>query len=128
MNSLELDLTAQHMDNLIRNLSGFNLEVDKIERDGNCFFRAVASQLNRHLREYKEHIEGHCTSLGLGISEAFDTRRLRELFVKEVSDNIEEYRDWMTTGVNGLEEVYKFSQDGFFANEVGDLCARATAN
>ncbi|CAH3116899.1 unnamed protein product, partial [Pocillopora meandrina] len=88
---------------------------------------AVASQLNRHLREYKEHIEGHCTSLGLGISEAFDTRRLRELFVKEVSDNIEEYRDWMTTGVNGLEEVYKFSQDGFFANEVGDLCARATA-
>ena len=127
MNSLELDLTAQHMDNLIRNLSGFNLEVDKIERDGNCFFRAVASQLNRHLREYKEHIEGHCTSLGLGISEAFDTRRLRELFVKEVSDNIEEYRDWMTTGVNGLEEVYKFSQDGFLANEVGDLCARATA-
>ena len=66
MNSLELDLTAQHMDNLIRNLSGFNLEVDKIERDGNCFFRAVASQLNRHSREYKEHIEEHCTSLGLG--------------------------------------------------------------
>ena len=47
--------------------------------------------------------------------------------MKEVSDSIEEYRDWMTTGVNGLEEVYKFSQDGFFANEVGDLCARATA-
>ena len=33
----------------------------------------------------------------------------------------------MTTGVNGLEEVYKFSQDGFFRNEVGDTCARATA-
>ena len=48
--------------------------------------------------------------------------------MKEASDNIEEYRDWMTTGVNELEEVYKFSQDGFFANEVGDLCARATAN
>ena len=71
------------MDNLIRNLSGLNLEVDKIERDGNCFFRAVASQLNRHLREYRERIEGHCTSPGLGISEAFDTRRLRELFVKK---------------------------------------------
>ena len=83
MNSLELDLTAQHMNNLIRNLSGFNLEVDKIERDGNCFFQAVASQLNRHSREYREHIEEHCTYLGLGISEAFDTRRLRELFVKK---------------------------------------------
>ena len=101
---------------MIRNLSGFNLEVDKIERDGNCLFRAVASQLNRHLGEYREHIEEHCTFLGLGINEAFETRRLRVLFVKEVSNNIEEYRDWMKTGVNGLEEVYKFSQDGFFAN------------
>ena len=80
---MELDLTAQHMDSLIRNLLGFNLEVDKIERDGNCFFKAVASQLNRHSREYREHIEDHCTSLGFGISEAFDTRRLRELFVKK---------------------------------------------
>ena len=130
MNSLEQDLTNQHMDNLIRNLSGFNLEVDKIERDRNCFFRAVASQLNRHLREYRKHIEEHCTSLGLRINEAFDKRRLGELLVKEVSNNIEEYRDWMTltpTGVNGLEEVYKFSQNGFFAYEVGDFCARATA-
>ena len=79
------------------------------------------------MREYGENIEEHCTSLGLGINEALDTCRLRELFVREVSDNIEEYRDWMTTGVDGLEEVYKFSQDGFFADEVGDLCARATA-
>ena len=85
--------TAQHMDDLIRNLSGFNLKVDKIERDRNFFFRAVASQLNRHLREYREHIEEHYISLGVGISEAFNTRRLRELFVREVSDNIEEYRD-----------------------------------
>ena len=37
MNSMELDLTAQHMDNLIRNLSGSNLEVHKIERDGTFF-------------------------------------------------------------------------------------------
>ena len=34
---MELDLTAQHMDNLIGNLSGSNLEVDKIERDGTFF-------------------------------------------------------------------------------------------
>ena len=48
--------------------------------------------------------------------------------MREASGNIEEYRDWMTIGVNELGEVYKFSQDGSFANEVGDLCARATAN
>ena len=48
MNSLEQDLTAQHMDNLIRNLSGFNLEVDKIERDGNCFFRVGEGSARFH--------------------------------------------------------------------------------
>ena len=37
MSSLELDLTGQHMGNLIRNLSGSNLEVDKIERDRTFF-------------------------------------------------------------------------------------------
>ena len=42
MNSSKLDLTAQHMDNLMRNLSGFNLEVDKIAKNGNCFFRALS--------------------------------------------------------------------------------------
>ena len=40
--------------------------------------------------------------------------------MKEVSGSIEEYRDWIKTGVNGLEDVYKFSQDEYFANEVGD--------
>ena len=39
------------MDNLIRNLSGFNLKVDKIERDRNCFFRAVASKINFFSRD-----------------------------------------------------------------------------
>ena len=33
MNSSKLDLTAQHMDNLMRNLSGFSLEVDKIAKN-----------------------------------------------------------------------------------------------
>ena len=40
MDSLKLDLTAQHMDYLMRNLSGFNLEVDKIAKNGNCFFQS----------------------------------------------------------------------------------------
>ena len=65
MNSSKLDLTAQYMDNLMRNLSGFNLEVEKIAKKGSCFFRAVTSRLSKHLRGYREHIEEHCTSLGL---------------------------------------------------------------
>ena len=33
----------------------------------------------------------------------------------------------MTFGDNELEEVRRFKQDGFFAHEVGDLCAKAMA-
>ena len=62
MNSLELDSTAQHMDNLIRNLSGSNLEVDKIERDGTFFsdlFEVVPGSTPR-LRLYKANWSASC--------------------------------------------------------------------
>ena len=75
---------------------------------------------------YREQIEAHCTLLGLGRSEDEDTRKLRELFVKEISENIDAYKDWMTTNSH-LEEIDKFNQDGYFASEVGDLCVKATA-
>ena len=94
---------------------------------GTVFFRAIASQLCKHLTLYGEQIEEHCTSLGLGQSETHDANQLRELFVNEVTENIEDYRDWMTFGDNELEEVRIFKQDGFFAHEVGDLCAKAMA-
>lgn len=126
LNAMGLDLTAQHSDNLTRNLSGLKLGVDKVARDGNCFFRAVARQLSKHLILYREQIKAPCTLLGLGESEEEDTAKLRKLFVKEVSENIDDYKDWMT-GNNQLEDVDKFNQDGYFASEVGDLCAKATA-
>ena len=45
LNTMGMDLTSQHAENLHRNLSGFNLELDKVLRDGNCFFRSVARQI-----------------------------------------------------------------------------------
>ena len=39
LNTLGMDLTSQHAEKLHRNLSGFNLELDKAIRDGNCFFK-----------------------------------------------------------------------------------------
>ena len=64
--------------------------------------------------------------LGLGKSEKEDCEKLRTLFVGEVSENIAYYKNWLT-GNNHLEEVAKFNDDGYFASEVGDLCAKATA-
>lgn len=79
------------------------------------------------LRLYKEQIQHHCSLLGLGKDEASDTKLLRQLFVKEVTENIRDYKDWIASAEDELEQVAKFKQDGFFASEVGDLCARATA-
>ena len=125
LNDIGLDLTDQRNDNLERNLSGFNLVLDKCARDGNCFFTAVSRQLRKHLNFFRDQLEDHCTLLGIGAeSEEEDSRILRKLFVKEVLENIDDYKNWMTSS-NYLEEVKKFYQDDYFASEVGDLCARA---
>ena len=44
-----------------------------------------------------------------------------------MNEDIRDYKDWMSSAEDELEQVAKFKQDGFFASEVGDLCARATA-
>lgn len=54
-NTLNFDLTTQHNDNLLRNLSGFNLEVDTMPRDGNCLFRSLVRQLYRYLQNNQDN-------------------------------------------------------------------------
>lgn len=127
LNTMGMDMTSQHAENLKRNLSGLNLELDKVAGDGNCYFRAVVRHLPKYLTGNKEQLEQHCLSLGFGKNEEENTAKLRQLFVNEVTEHIGDYESWMTAGINNLEMVSKFSQSGFFASEVGDLCARATA-
>lgn len=128
LNDIGTNMAAQHRDNLVRNLSGFDLEVDEIAKDGNCFFRATVRQLHNHLRKLKEQIQPHIDSLGLGKSEQDDSERLRNLFVQELKENFDEYREWMSGNAGHmLTEIDLFARDGYFASEVGDICARATA-
>lgn len=97
---MELNLTPQHKDNLLRNLTGFNLQLDPINKDGNCFFRATARQLQKHLQRSDLQNLQHISSLGLGINEERDTENLRLLFVREVTENLDEYREWMSCSSN----------------------------
>ena len=129
LNTTELDLTAQHNDNLIRNLSGFNLQLDPIEKDGNCFFRATARQLNKLLQrsDLSNDQLQHISLLGLGINEESDTRNLRLNFVREVTQNNDEYRQWMCSP-SFASDIERFQNDGHFASEIGDICAKACAN
>ena len=129
LNTMEFDLTAQHLDNLIRNLSGFRLKVDQIPKDGNCFFRATARQLHKHfiLQGSDELTRQHILSVGLGKSEELDAKNLRLLFVKELNENINEYKEW-TSSTSAIVDIERFKKDGFFASEIGDLCAKVCAN
>lgn len=73
LNSIELSLIAQHEDNTTRNLSGCDRKVDPIKKDGNCFFRATARQLQKHLVQGSELLSRqHISSLGLEINEERD--------------------------------------------------------
>lgn len=90
LNVMELNLTPQHKDNLLRNLTGFNLQLDPINKDGNLQ-RSDLQNLQR------------ISSLGLGINEERDTENLRLLFVREVTENLDEYREWMSCSSNVRE-------------------------
>ena len=127
LNVMELNLTPQHKDNLLRNLTGFNLQLDPINKDGNCFFRATARQLQKHLQRSDLQNLQHISSLGLGINEERDTENLRLLFVHEVTENLDEYREWMSCSSN-VREIERFKTDGHFASDIGDICAKACAN
>ena len=119
------DLRPQHEENMKRNLSGFNLTVDEIPRDGNCFFRSVIRQLNRHLETFA--VKQHVCSLGLGVAEENDAMRLRQLFVNELLTNKQEYKEWLTEDCTEAD-IEMFKRNGFFTSELGDLCAKACAN
>lgn len=128
LNTLNFDLSFQHIDNLNRNLSGFKLKVDEVPKDGNCLFRAISRQLNKHLTTcHEEKLQHHISVIGLGKSEKDDTAKLRELFVRELSENIDNYKEWMS-GKSILTEINNFKDDGYYASEVGDICTRACAN
>ena len=127
LNVMELNLTPQHKDNLLRNLTGFNLQLDPINKDGNCFFRATARQLQKHLQRSDLQNLQRISSLGLGINEERDTENLRLLFVREVTENLDEYREWMSCSSN-VREIERFKTDGHFASDIGDICTKACAN
>lgn len=66
------------------------------------------------------------SSLGLAGNEKESATKLRYLFVEELTNNFNEYNSWMTN-ICSLAEIEKFKTNGYFASEVGDLCAIACA-
>ena len=54
LNTMGMDLTSQHAENLHRNLSGFNLELNKVIMHANSIFlKSVARQISKYLGVWK---------------------------------------------------------------------------
>ena len=76
LNTIGMDLTSQHAENMHRNLSGFNLELDEVIRDGNCFFKSVARQMPTYLTGDSIQTAEHFRAISIGKCEEENTAKL----------------------------------------------------
>lgn len=118
-----------HFDTLRRHLASFNLELDTVERDGDCAFRSVVRQVTKLAHKEPDLISGHLQSLGLFKGEDQDTWTLRRLFVDavladngNVSNFIEGSRDEL------VGKALEFQSRGFFDQDIGDVVIRVCSS
>ena len=93
-----------------------------VEGDGNCLFSAVAvalKQLATHV-DLSVHEE-----MLIGSDDLSGT--LRDLAVKEWTDNSDYYREFLTT-VTIEEEVMKFKENGYYDSELGNTAVLSLSN
>lgn len=113
---------------LHKNLAEYGLQLDKVPGDGNCLFRSIVCQIEKltpSCAELKTYLE----SIGMGKDKDEDTTKLRELFVAELQTNFVSYKDWIdVSNMDFEQDLKKFSEDGFFASDIGDLCIKVCAN
>jgi len=95
-----MDLPSQHSEDSERNLSGLNLEIDTVEKDGNCFLTSMSKQPSVHLPKLQGEAKEHIFNLGLGNSIKEDSKRMQIMFVEEMNKNMDTYKEWLRLDVN----------------------------
>ncbi|KXJ12651.1 uncharacterized protein LOC110241820 [Exaiptasia diaphana] len=123
--SSEQDINSK---TLHKNLAEYGLQLDKVPGDGNCLFRSIVCQIEK-LKPSCPELRTFLESLGMGKTQDEDTTKLRELFVSELQTNFIGYKDWIdVSNMNFEHDLKKFSEEGFFASDIGDLCIKVCAN
>ena len=118
-----------HMMNLERQLAGFGLKIDPIQRDGDCAFRSVIREITKRAGNNND-ITRHMEVLQLStLDEDEATFALRQLFVKELSDDNCSYRNFVTGSKEELaSKANEFRTTGVFDREFGDVVIKACSN
>ena len=129
-NNDELDPTINsHMMNLERTLAGFGLKIDPIKRDGDCAFRSVIKEITKRTTVNND-IKKHMESLQLStLDEDGTTFALRQLFVKELTEENCSYENFVTGTKEELaSKANEFRESGVFDREIGDVVMKACSN
>ena len=129
-NNYEQDPTINsHMMNLERQLAGFGLKIDPIQRDGDCAFRSVIREITKRASDNND-MTRHMEVLQLStLDEDEATFALRQLFVEEVSDDNCSYRSFLTGSKEEIaSKANEFRTTGVFDREFGDVVMKACSN
>ena len=112
-------------------LQNYGLIFYPISKDGNCFFKAVATNIIYDTNSWRELL----LKVNIPIDQAAQrdievlATSLRNLFVKEImGEHRKIYESFTSLSAVDYEiESMKFLQSGFFANDIGDIMPLATA-
>jgi hypothetical protein len=67
--------------------------------------------------------------MGFGQSTAEDAALLRDLFIKELLRNIDQYKNWINLEEDDfLREINYLQQQGTFGSDLADLCVKVCSN
>ena len=118
-----------HLMNLERQLAGFGLQLDSIQRDGDCAFRSVIREITKRSVD-DTVLQNHLNFLQLStLDEDKATYALRQLFVKELTEKIEMYHNFVSGSKEEWEsKVRELQRSGVFDQDIGDVVMKACSN
>lgn len=117
-----------HVQILERQLAGFGLCIDEVQKDGDCAFRSVIRQFRKWAKN-DELIANHEKQMRLPPNEDGATFALRQLFADEIpTECCETNQFFCGTSQEIWRKVSEFRARGVFDREIGDVVMNICAN
>ena len=117
--------TSENSPNVEEELLKQGLCVKEVSPDGNCFFASVAVGILHSITNWSDCLERVNFKKDEGLNGL--VRNLRNAFVTELLQNSIKYKPFFVSTIDYDAEASKFSQNGFFIGELGDLMPTAMA-
>ena len=117
-----------HVQILERQLAGFGLCIDEVQKDGDCAFRSVIRQFRKRAKN-DELIANHEKQMRLPPDEDGATFALRQLFADEITTECCETNQFLCgTSQEIWRKASEFRARGVFDREIGDVVMKICAN